>query len=375
MAIAHTASVLCFRLAALAALVAATAIPRPAAAAGDSVNTPALKVSELARGVYTIRHPDPTDDFPHGNTTVVIGSRAVLVIDTGYLPSTARADIARIRDWTDRPVRYVVNTHWHNDHVGGNAAYLQAYPGADVIAHRETREMMDLRIRSYVGRFTGGDAQFDAQREERRREAEQGLDAEGKPLDDARRAAARHALERDAAAQREFRTFVYQPPTLTFEHDLELDLGDRRVQLRHLGRGNTGGDIVAWLPEERILVAGDLIDHPVPYAFGGYPGEWLQTLREIERIDARTIVPGHGDVLQGGAYVGRVIALLDSVIGQVNRLVGRRGSGATLELAQKEVDVAAFRAEMAGDDPDNREFFDASIASLVRVVFAEAKAR
>ena len=69
----------------------------------DTVNTRERQVRQVAPGVYTIRHADPTDDFPDGNTTVVIGERAVLVVDTCYLPSSADADIALVRGWTDKP--------------------------------------------------------------------------------------------------------------------------------------------------------------------------------------------------------------------------------------------------------------------------------
>ena len=280
------------------------------AAHADTVNTRALTTSQLAPGVYTIRHPDPTDDFPDGNTTVIVGERSVLVIDTGYLPSTARADIERIRGWTGKPVRYVLNTHWHNDHNGGNHVYLQAFPGADVIAHHETKAMMDARIRSYVTRFVAEDSVFAKQRADYRRSADTGLDEKGSALTSAQREVAAHSLRLAQRAVAEFRSYVYQSPTLTFDSKITLDLGGREVELMFLGRGNTGGDVVAYLPKERILVAGDLIDHPVPYAFGGYPSEWLKTLRRIEALDIDTIVPGHGEVLRGKAYVQRLMTML-----------------------------------------------------------------
>lgn len=344
-------------------------------ARADSVVTTALHVQSLAPGVYTIRHPDPTDDFPDGNTTVVIGERSVLVIDSGYLASTARGDIERIRSWTPLPVRYVVNTHWHIDHNGGNDAYAQAWPGVAFVAHHETRTMMDARNRSYVARLLADDSAFAAQRAARRRLADTGLDAEGKPADAAAREAARRALAREAQAMLEFRRFVYQPPTLTFDHELNIDLGGRTVELRFLGRGNTAGDVVAWLPDERILVAGDLVDHPVPYAFGGYPSEWTRTLRRLAALDARVIVPGHGAVLRDAQYLNRVIALFEDVQRQVNALVDRRGSAATADETIRSVDLSAARRQMAGDDADSQEFFDASMASLIRLVFAEVKAR
>src|SRR3954465_15248303 len=81
----------------------------------DSSVTTKRTVTKLADGVYMIRHPDAPDTFPQGNTTVVIGEKGVLVVDSCYLPSSAREDIAQIKQWTPLPVKWLVNTHWHND--------------------------------------------------------------------------------------------------------------------------------------------------------------------------------------------------------------------------------------------------------------------
>src|SRR4051812_26432543 len=86
------------------------------------------EVSKVAEGVYVIRHPDAPDGFPQGNTTVVVGTKAVLVVDSCLLPSSARRDIEQIREWTKKPVTYLVNTHWHFDHTLGNATYAEAFP-------------------------------------------------------------------------------------------------------------------------------------------------------------------------------------------------------------------------------------------------------
>ena len=365
-------------LAATARPWAALAFVAPIAASpgrADTVNTRELQVRELAPGVYTIRHPDPTDDFPDGNTTVVIGEREVLVIDTCYLPSSADADIALIRRWTDRPVRWVLNTRWHNDHVGGNQRYRQAWPGADVIGHEETRRMIVARVPSYVRRFIATDSTFARQRETLRLAAETGVDEKGKPVDAAGRAAAAQSLARLEAARREFTAIVIEAPTVTFESGLRIDLGGRVVELKHLGRGNTGGDVVAWLPAERILVAGDLVDHPVPYAFAGYPGEWVGTLDRLAALDPLLVVPGHGEVLRGKGYIERVATLIRGIRQQINDLLEKNGGGFALEEVQKAVDLSAARREFAGNDADNREFFDASMASLIRTLHAELRAR
>src|SRR5262252_8973638 len=101
------------------------------------------KVTNLADGIYEIEHKDDLDGFASGNTTVIIGERQVLVVDTCFLPSAAREDIAQIRQWTDKPVAFVLNTHFHNDHNLGNRVYMEAYPSLTVIAQAETKKDMD----------------------------------------------------------------------------------------------------------------------------------------------------------------------------------------------------------------------------------------
>src|SRR3954469_18982000 len=85
----------------------------------DSTETKERTTSKLADGIYEIRHPDAPDSFPQSNTTVIIGEKSVLVVDSCLLPSTTRQDIEQIRKWTDKPVTYLLNTHWHFDHTLG----------------------------------------------------------------------------------------------------------------------------------------------------------------------------------------------------------------------------------------------------------------
>ena len=100
------------------------------------------KVTQLADKVYLIEHGDRADGYDSGNTTVIIGQ--VLVDDAGFLPSVVREDIAQIRQWTDKPVSFLINTHFHNDHNLGNSTYLDQFPGLTIVAHAETRRDMDI---------------------------------------------------------------------------------------------------------------------------------------------------------------------------------------------------------------------------------------
>src|SRR5271156_1033064 len=125
----------------------------PARLFADSVNSSKRTVTKLADGVYEMRHPDAPDTFPQGNTLVVIGDASVLVVDSCYLQSSAREDIAQIRQWTDKPVRFLVNTHEHGDHNFGNRTYAEAFPGITIIAQAETLRTMKLRQPPFVAQY------------------------------------------------------------------------------------------------------------------------------------------------------------------------------------------------------------------------------
>jgi cyclase len=338
---------------------------------GDSVNTKQRSVTRLADGIYEIRHPDAPDTFPQGNTVVIIGSASVLVVDSCYLPSSAREDIAQIRQWTDKPVRYLLNTHWHGDHNLGNTAYADAFPGLAVIAQSEAAKLMILRNPAFLSQYPQRVIRF-------QKELETGKDPAGNSLTELGRRDLKVAIAGNSLVWSEFQNLKYSPPNVSFDHELDIDLGGREVQLKYLGRGNTSGDAIAYLPKEKILVTGDLVDSPVPYLGGGFPAEQIVTLKKMLELDAETIVPGHGDVLQGKTYVQQETDFLQAMIRVINQEIAR--SAVTphrrLDDLKKAVtqspDLNAWRQKFAGDDPDNRDFFDTfSVPGLIEAAHAE----
>jgi glyoxylase-like metal-dependent hydrolase (beta-lactamase superfamily II) len=165
--------------------------------------------------------------------------------------------------------------------------------------------------------------------------------------------------------------------TLTFADKLDIDLGNSEVQVKYLGRGNTRGDAIVYLPKEKILVAGDLLVHPIPYTYDGYPTEWIETLQKMALLDAETIVPGHGPILHDKTYLYLVRDLMKSAVEQVRariRQIGFPGSH-SVEDVKASVDLTPFRARFAGDDKDLQAEFDDMTAHLVKIVFNEAALR
>jgi glyoxylase-like metal-dependent hydrolase (beta-lactamase superfamily II) len=325
------------------------------AAVADSSVTTQRSVTKVADGVYCIRHADAPDTNPQGNTTVIIGERAVLVVDSAYLPSSAADDIAQIRRWTDRPVRYVLNTHWHPDHQRGNSVYVDAFPDVTIVAHAQTVRLM---------------ASYDAANRERYPKRLQAMKETLAQKPDAE-------LQKTVAGRSrvvaELEHSRLQLPTLTFDSELNLDLGNRVVEIRHSGTGDTLGDAWAWLPKDQVLVTGDVLTAPVPYFFAGYPEGLAHTLHRLMELDAKAIVPGHGDVMRDKTYMRAVLEMVETIVGQVNAAIVRIGSlSARLEDVRPQIDVAEYRRRFAGDDPHNQEYFDESIEGLITDAFYQA---
>ncbi len=209
----------------------------------DSDLTPAM--AQVADGVHAYLQPD--GGWYLNNAVLITGPDAAITIDTTATEARTRAYREAIAAVTDRPVRTLVATHHHGDHTHGN----HLFPEATVISHAYCRERV-LRedYHTVLAMFTGPE------------------------WGDIRPVA----------------------PGLTFRDELTLWSGDRRVELRHPGRtAHTGGDVYAWLPEDRILISGDLVfEGGTPLIVEGSPSGLLRTLEEVGELDPLTIVPGHG---------------------------------------------------------------------------------
>jgi cyclase len=328
------------------------------------------RVTKLADGVYAIEHKNFHDGNVNGNTTVIIGDREVFVIDSCYRASFAREDIAQIRQWTNKPIGYLLNTHFHNDHNNGNKTYLDAFASLAIIAQVETKKDMDLIQPGNIERAPKQMvATIDA--------LKTGKTPRRRALTDDEKKEVQEMLPGLEQLLTEAKAMVYQSPTLTFTDRLDIDIGNREVQVLHLGRGNTPGDAIVYLPKEKIIVAGDLLVYPIPYTFDGYPAEWVQTLRKMAKLDVDTIVPGHGPVLHGKAYLTLVTDLLNSAVDQVRariRQIGHPGFH-SLDEVKGFVDLTSFRQKFAGDDKDLQAEFAEMTGELVKITFNEASQR
>ncbi len=311
------------------------------------------RVEALGDGVYAILHDDATDEWPHGNTGVVVTDEGVVVIDSCYLPSRAKADIALIRQITDKPVRYLLNTHWHFDHNNGAVAYRDAFPGLAYVAERESAGWIELNQVYWSKMTTAPDSAKRKGLADMEKEVAAGKDAEGKVISPEELTRKKSYVERRRSELVELAALTVVEPNVTFDQQLVLVVGGRRIELRDAGRANSPHDVTIYLPKEKILFTGDiLVQSPLPFTGASWPVQWVSVLKEIEATPITWMVPGHGPVMRDHAYTRQVRALMEAVTAQVE---AQARAGKTLEQAQAAVTLEDVRRSVPAWSPDDQK--------------------
>lgn len=299
---------------------------------------------DVAPGVIAFISPGTTSGVINGNSVAIIGDDGVLVVDAGQFPLTTRRMIDELRKRTDKPVRFLVNTHWHADHVLADQEYRRAFPGVALLAHDETRRLMMKNKERVLQLPTDGPGLFQALQAAQAR----GTRRDGTPFSDDDKRQIQDQVRDLGSVQAELPETRFVLPDLTFSGSASVYLGNREVRLLHLGRGNTAGDVMVQVPDAGVLVAGDVVVAPIPFGFGSYPTEWLGVLDKVLALDATAIVPGHGPVMRDTSYVRTLQSLLASLRSQVQAAARE---GLTLEQTRKRLDLDRIRAELTRGDP------------------------
>ncbi|MBV8859426.1 MAG: MBL fold metallo-hydrolase [Acidobacteria bacterium] len=347
------------------------AFAAPLAAFGQAGN---FEMVKLAEGVYVARRTEPPGLTVNANSVFIVNDNDVVVVDTTLTPGTAKEELAALRKLTDKPVRYVINTHWHDDHIMGNVVYRDAFPGADFIAHENTREYLPttgLKNRQ-MAMSPGGYPGFIGALKQR---LEKNESVFGGPLDEEERAVLASDIKIAERYMAENPSAAVVLPTVTLRDRLTLYRGSRRIDILYLGRGHTSGDIVVHLPDEGIVIAGDLVIHPVPYVGNpqSHPGDWGETLEKLLALKHTMIVPGHGPVLRDDSYVQLMSRLFGSMKQQVAAAAAR---GETLEQVRKSVNLDELRKLFVGDSRVRRDIFDSYVLGAgLAAAYADATAK
>src|SRR5881409_3408521 len=251
---------------------------------GRTVGDARFEIKKVADGVHAAVAAPAYK--VNSNTAIIESDDGVVIVDTHSKPSAARVIVERLSEITTKPVRYVVNTHFHWDHWHGNEVYPAAYPHAEIVTNQLTREAMVRkglkRIQDHVRQVPHEIAQLKAD-----------LATARAPAERARLEAAVRLAESYLAEVRALRPAL---PTIAFEQTMKLYRRDREIHLLYLGRAHTEGDVFVYLPREKVVVTGDAVIGWTPFMGDGYPEDWVTTLDRLAQLDFTHIIMGHGDV-------------------------------------------------------------------------------
>jgi cyclase len=307
--------------AALRGSAQAPAAPRPP---GTSYTGQAFTFNKIADGVY---HAVGTGNLVvMSNAAVIEGDADVLVVDSHVTPGGAWALREELKAITSKPIRYVVNSHFHFDHSHGNQVYG---PEVSIIGHEFARAQMvagksiDSRAHDF---FVGGVPATIKSIEAR--------------LETAKDAKERETLQAQLRVQRNHlegtKAVVATPPNVTLTHAMTLYRGAREIRLLHLGRAHTAGDVIVYLPRERIIATGDLLVEGTSYMGDAFFTEWIDTIEALKGLDFDTVLPGHGRAFTGKSKLDHWQAYLRDFWAQAQKF---HAAGVPWEEAARQVDL------------------------------------
>jgi cyclase len=282
------------------------------------------KFEKAADGIYY------ATGGPGSNNIVIVNDQDVTLVDDGTTPAAARALLADVKLITQKPVRQVVNTHFHYDHTAGNSVFG---PEVQIIGHEFVRRAIltfdVLHREPYV---TSQGARVPAL-----------IDSLTKQIAAEKDAAKKADLHKQlASAQVELRDLQEIKPTapnVTYESRMTLQKGSREIQLLFLGRGHTGGDTFVYLPKEKIICTGDEEEGArVAYMGDAYFDEWIATLERLKQLDFNLVLPGHGVAFRDKSVITAFQSYLKDLI---SRGAALKKQGVSADEAAKRIDMTS----------------------------------
>jgi cyclase len=300
------------------------------AAAALSSDPELFEIQQVANGVY-LAYALP-QAMGNCNAAIFVRSKDIVVVDTHSKPSAAASLIAQMkRQVSPKPVRYVINTHFHWDHTQGNRAYTSTGGKVDFVASAATKQlMMDLSVARAKASVEGVPKQIDALHDQA---AHAASPAELYFLLD--------QIRQLDAYQKELKNYEPELPTITFDKSYVLQDPAFDLHIDFHGHAHTAGDVVVYCPQARAIATGDVILGSLPFIADGFPRTWPGTIDSIGGADFNRIIPGHDDLQTGRTVMLNLRNYIEELTGKVEQ--GRK-AGLTVAEMQQRITVASLRS-------------------------------
>lgn len=301
-----------------------------ARAAGQAADAKLFDLEKAADGVYFAKARPQA--MINCNGAVFVRSKDVVVVDAHSKPSAAASLVAQIRrEVTDKPVRYVVNTHFHWDHMQGDHAYKQTGQRVDIIASNTTKKLMsDLS----VTRMKESLEQIPPEIEKFKKRAESSTSA-------AEKAFCAEQIRQIEAYQAEMKDFTLDLPSITFDDSYALPDPAFDLHLEFHGHAHTAGDVFVFCPQRRAVATGDASHGWLPNLGDGYPHDWPATIDKVMKADFKYVLGGHGPMQPDRTIMTNQRNYIEELTGKVEE--GKR-DGLSVEELQKRITVRSLRS-------------------------------
>jgi glyoxylase-like metal-dependent hydrolase (beta-lactamase superfamily II) len=312
-----------------------------ARASAAGAPTDLFNLEKIADGVYfALAKPQA---LVNCNAAIFVNSDHVLVVDAHSKPSAAAAMIAQIKQQiTTKPVRYLVNTHFHWDHAQGNAAYHAAFGKGLTIIASETGKQMQAKVVAdrlhasldpHLLPFPG-QPHVPELIESAKQRISTSTDPHQKTL-------LQNYLRQLEAYEQEMQHYENVLPTVTFEKTYVINDSAQDLHVEFHGRGHTGGDVVVFCPQRRVVATGDLILGELPFLRDGYPKEWPATIASVATLPIDFVLCGHGDVQRSKQAMLGERAYLEEL---TTRVEAGKHAGKSISEIQKSMPVSSIKA-------------------------------
>src|SRR5580765_8333517 len=290
------------------------------------------------------------------NAAIIFLEDSVLVVDTHSKPSAARALIEQVKKLTTKPVKYVVNTHFHWDHYQGNQAYPSSWPaGVEIISSEATRDNIQ---RLGVPRVKNEIVSMPQEIEKLKADLQKASTLE-------QRASIQKDVSDAEGYLAELKSMQITLPTMTFDRSLILHRKSRTVEILWLGRAHTDGDVFVFLPKEKVRVTGDALHGWTPYMADSYPYDWIKTLDVAEKLDFDYVIGGHGEVMRGKQMFELWKQYFSDLLDQTAAVYA---DGATLDQAKKRVSDYLVSKYAAKFDPKFPQSVGSNVIKAYQVI-------
>jgi cyclase len=299
-----------------------------AAAPGSDSNL--FDIQQVANGTYFARARPQA--MLNCNAAIFVRSKDVVVVDTHSKPSAAASLLGQMkREVTPKPVRYVINTHFHWDHTQGSAAYRRAGEKVDFIASAATR---DLMAKLSVDRMKASVGEVPKQIDGLRKRAAHSTSA-------AEKAFCADQVRQLEAYQAELKDYTPELPTITFDKSYVLQDPSYDLHIDFRGHAHTAGDVVVFCPQERAIATGDVIHGFLPFIADGFPRIWPGTIDAIGQADFRNIMPGHAALQTDRTVMTNLRNYIEELTGKVEQ--GKKAGWTVAEMQQR-ITVASLKS-------------------------------